>query len=94
MESQPMIIDLDNWVRREHYEFFKQYPVPFTIGWLHVVSLAADAVPEFRQRIRDGAPIEHPLIHPSVTVLCEGDVLRFRFVTYSDSLDQFAPEAA
>ncbi len=117
MESQPRVIDVDGWARREHYEFFKQYPVPFfsittsvdvaplrkrlkakdvpsTIGWLHVVSRAANAVPEFRQRIREGAPIEHPLVHPGVTVLCEGDVFRFCFVTYSDHLDRFALEAA
>jgi len=72
----------------------KAKDVPFTIGWLHVVSRSANAVPEFRQRIREGAPIEHPCVHPGVTVLCEGDVFRFRFVTYFDCLDRFAPEAA
>ena len=29
MKRQPRIIDLESWPRREHYEFFKPFPVPF-----------------------------------------------------------------
>jgi chloramphenicol O-acetyltransferase type A len=117
MKRQPRIIDMESWPRREHYEFFKSYPVPFfsmttsvdvaplrgmlkmrdvsfTIGLLHVLTRAANDVPQFRQRIREGGAIEHERVHPGVTVLCEGDVFRFSILTYFDSLDRFASDAS
>jgi len=117
MKRHPRIIDMDSWPRREHYEFFKSYPVPFfsmttsvdvaplrkmlktrdvsfTIGLLHVVTRAANDVPQFRQRLREGGPVEHERVHPGITVLCEGDVFRFSILTYYDSLDRFAEEAS
>lgn len=116
MKRQPRIINLDGWPRREHYEFFKPFPVPFfsitttvdvaplrkrlkarnvsfTIGLLYVLSSAANDVPQFRQRIHEDAPIEYERVHPGVTVLCEGDLFRFCFLTYFDSFDRFAREA-
>ena len=117
MKRQPRIIDLESWPRREHYEFFKPYPVPFfsittsvdvaplrkllkirdvpfTVGLLYVLSRAANNVPQFRQRIREDAPIEHECVHPGVTVLCTGDVFRFCFLTYCDDFPRFAREAS
>ncbi len=117
MRSQPRVIGLEGWSRREHYEFFKRYPVPFfsitssvdvaplrkalkkrdvsfTTGLLYVITRAANGVPEFRQRIRERAPIEHEAVHPGVPILCEGDVFRFSLLTYYDSFDRFAHEAS
>jgi len=116
-KAQYRIIDLGSWPRREHYGFFKTFPVPFisvttsidvaplrkmlkvqgvsfTIGLLHVLTRAANDVPQFRQRIREAGPIEHARVHPSPTVLCEGDVFRFACLEYFDSLDRFANEAS
>ena len=117
MEKGFAKIDLDRWPRREHYEFFKQYAipffsitssidvgplrralkergVPFTVGLLHTLSRAANSVAEFRQRIREDAPIEHRIVHPGVTVLCEEDVFRFCFLRYDEDFDRFATEAS
>jgi len=117
MKRQPRIIDMESWPRRDHYEFFKSYPVPFfsmttsvdvrplrtmlkargvsfTIGLLHVLTRAANDVPQFRQRIGDNGAIEHACVHPGVTVLCEGDVFRFSILTFYDSLDRFAAETS
>ena len=117
MDRQPRIIDLDSWSRREHYEFFKPYPIPFfsittsvdvaplrellkardvsfTVGLLYVLSRAANELPEFRQRIRQDAPIEYERVHPGITILCEGDVFQFCFLTYFDNFQRFAHEAA
>ena len=117
MKRQPRIIDLASWPRREHYEFFKPYPVPFfsittsvdvaplrkllkardvrfTAGLLYVLSRAANDVPQFRQRIREGAPIEHECVHPGVTTLCDGDTFQFCFLTYYDDFHRFAREAS
>jgi len=116
-ERRSRAIDLDSWPHREHYDFFRTYPVPFfsittsvdvaplrrmlkvrdisfTVGLLHALSRAANDVSEFRQRIRDGAPIEYECVHPGVTVLCEGEVFRFCFLTYFDRLERFAGEAS
>lgn len=110
-------ISLDGWPRREHYEFFRRYAipffsittsidvaplrkilkeqdVPFTIGLLYVLTRAVNSVPQFRQRIREDAPIEHESVHPGVTILCEGDVFRFSVLNYVEDFDLFANEAA
>ena len=110
-------IDLDHWPRREHYEFFRQYGLPFfsittaidvtslrntlkerapsfTIGLVYVLARAANAVPQFRQRIREVGPVEHEIVHPGLTILCEGDVFRFSFLSYVEDFDRFADEAA
>ena len=117
MKREPKIIDLDSWPRREHYEFFKPYPVPFfsittsvdvaplrkllktrdvsfTAGLLYVLTRAANAVPQFRQRIREDAPIEYERIHAGVTVLCPGDVFKFCPLAYYDDFERFVREAS
>jgi len=117
MKRQPRTIDLDSWPRREHYEFFKPYPVPFfsittsvdvaplrkllkarnvsfTVGLLYVLSRAGNDVPQFRQRIREDAPIEHACVHPGVTILCEEEVSQFCFLTYDEDFDRFARGAS
>jgi len=110
-------IDLDRWPRREHYEFFRGYGLPFfsittaidvtslrdtlkerapsfTIGLVYVLARAANAVPQFRQRIREDNPVEHETVHPGMTILCEGDVFRFSILRYIDDFKRFATEAA
>ena len=87
-------IDLDNWPRKEHYLFFREFEYPyfslcadmdisaflplvkdkeisFTAAIMYLVARVANGIPEFRQRIREGSPIEHDLVHPSATVLSQ-----------------------
>ncbi len=75
-------IDLQNYPRRQHFEYFSslQYPYvgvtnqvdvtalvrfckerkgSFYLPFLHAAALAADGVPELRQRIRGGGIVEY-----------------------------------
>jgi len=66
----------------------KERAPSFTIGLVYVLARAANAVPQFRQRIREDEPVEHEIVHPSLTVLCEGDVFRFSLLRNQQSFDQ------
>jgi len=72
----------------------KERAPSFTVGLVYVLARAANAIPQFRQRIRGDEVIEHETVHPGVTVLCEGDVFRFCFLRYDETFEQFAAEAA
>ncbi len=62
-----------------------------TVGIVYALARAANAIPEFRYRLRPGAVVEHEAVHPSFTVLTEGEL--FSFCT-ADYLDDFATFAA
>lgn len=107
---------MDHWPRREHYQFFRRFGVPFvsitssvdvaplrkvlreretrfSIGLVYVLARAANAVPQFRQRVREAVPIEYEIVHPGLTVLCDGDVFRFSLLRYVEAFAGFAAEA-
>lgn len=66
----------------------------FTAAWLYVVARAANAIPEFRQRIRGAQVIEHDVVHPAFTVLVDDDVFVFCTVRYTVDFTEFAAGAA
>jgi len=66
----------------------------FTVSLVHALSTAANAVPELRQRIRGDDVVEHDVVHPSVTVLTQGDLFSFCLVPYSRDLATFDASAA
>jgi len=66
----------------------------FTVALVHALATAANAVPELRQRIRGDDVVEHEAVHPSVTVLTQGDLFSFCLVPYSKDLSTFAASAA
>ena len=72
----------------------KEREVSFTVGLVYVLLQSANAVPEFRQRIRGDAVVEHERVDASVTVLAPGDTFRFATVRYMDNFGEFAGEAA
>lgn len=65
-----------------------------TIGIAYVLSRAANAIPEFRYRIREGAVIEHEVVHPSITLLTGEDLFSFCTMDYSEDFAAFAARAA
>jgi len=72
----------------------KERGISFTVALVHALATAANAVPELRQRIRGGEVVEHEVVHPSVTVLTQGDLFSFCLVPYSKDLATFAASAA
>ena len=60
----------------------------------YVVTRAANDIPEFRQRIRGNAVVEHETVHPSVTVLVGEDLFGFAQLDYCEDFVLFAGRAA
>jgi chloramphenicol O-acetyltransferase type A len=110
-------IDMENWSRRDHFEFFGAYDHPhfgmcanvnltafypavkerghsMNVALVYVLSRAANAIPEFRYRIRDGEVVEHEVVHPATTILVGEDVFGFVFFDYIEDFSQFATRAA
>jgi len=76
------------------YPALKQYDISFTVAMVYVISRAANAIPEFRQRIRPGMVVEHEVVHPSVTILADEEVFGFCLLEYHDDFADFAANAA
>ena len=71
----------------------KERGLSFTVSLVHALSTAANALPEFRQRIRGDDVVEHAVVHPSLTVLAEGDLFGFCLIPYAKDLAAFAAAA-
>jgi chloramphenicol O-acetyltransferase type A len=65
----------------------------FTIGLVHALAVAANAVPEFRQRIRGDDVIEFEMVHPSIIVLNEDEAFRFCAFPFVKDYEAFAKDA-
>lgn len=71
----------------------KERGLSHTVTIVYLLSRAANAAPEFRWRIRGGTVVEHEVIHPSPTILTEGDLFSFCTMPYDPSFAIFAPQA-
>jgi chloramphenicol O-acetyltransferase type A len=67
-----------------------QHGVSLTTAILYVITRAANEIPEFRCRIRGDTVVEHEIVHPSLTVLVEGDLFGFALVDYTREFRLFA----
>jgi chloramphenicol O-acetyltransferase type A len=76
------------------YPFIKEHQISFTVAIVYVISRAANAIPEFRYRIRPGMVVEHEVVHPSTTILTPGDLFSFCTIEYTADFPAFATRAA
>ena len=76
------------------YPAVKQRRVSFTVAIVYLIARAANAIPEFRYRIRQGAVVEHEVVHPSTTILTKDDLFGFCTFDYVEDFVSFAPQAA
>lgn len=74
--------------------FVKKHRISFSIAIVYVLARVANAIPEFRYRIRPGEVIEHAVVHPATTILLNGDLFTFCHFDYTEDLVTFAPSAA
>jgi len=111
------VIDVQNWPRREHFEYYrgcdhphfgmtanvavtsfrlaaKERGVSFTLAVVYVVTRAANAIPEFRRRIRGEQVVEHKVVHPGTTVLVDDEAFTFAMFEYDEDFSLFAAMAA
>jgi chloramphenicol O-acetyltransferase type A len=76
------------------YPAFKQRGVSFTVAIVYVLARAANAIPEFRYRIRGETVVEHEVVHPSTTILAGEDLFSFCTIDYVEDFSEFAASAA
>jgi chloramphenicol O-acetyltransferase type A len=76
------------------YPVVKQRGLSFTVALVYVLSRAANAIPEFRYRIRAEEVVEHDIVHPSTTILTDTDLFTFCTMDYIEDFSEFAARAA
>lgn len=76
------------------YPFVKQRSLSLNITLIYLFARVANAIPEFRQRIREGQVVEHGVVHPSSTILTEGDLFSFCTIPFVADYAAFAAQAA
>jgi chloramphenicol O-acetyltransferase type A len=63
------------------------------VALVYVQARAANAIPEFRYRIREKEVIEHEIVHPSTTILAADDLFSFCTIEYAQDFSVFAQRA-
>lgn len=76
------------------YPVVKQRGISFTVATVYVLARAANAIPEFRYRIRAGEVVEHEIVHPATTILTDDDLFSFCTFGYIEDFSLFAARAA
>ena len=77
----------------EFYAFIKQRGISFNVATVYMITRAANAIPEFRYRIRGEEVIEHEIVHPSSTIMGKDDVFSFCTMEYNEDYSKFEPRA-
>ena len=72
---------------------FKGVSASFTLGLTYALARAANSIPEFRYRIREGRVIEYDVIHPSITILLENETFSFCTLKYVDDFPEFIQDS-
>jgi chloramphenicol O-acetyltransferase type A len=72
----------------------RQRGISFNVAIVYVLARAANAIPEFRLRIRAEEVIEHEIVHPSTTILTGEDLFTFCPFDYIEDFSLFAERAA
>jgi chloramphenicol O-acetyltransferase type A len=67
----------------------KEMGISFTAAMMYLIARVANSIPEFRQRVREDNPIEHPVVHPSATILSKNDLFTFCTVEYGEDFLDF-----
>jgi len=75
------------------YRYVKKSGISFTVAVVYTLARTANAIPEFRRRIRSEKVVEHAVVHPSITVLTHDDLFGFCLIEYADDFSVFAAGA-
>jgi chloramphenicol O-acetyltransferase type A len=75
------------------YPFVRQHQLPFTVTFVYILTRTANAIPEFRHRIRSEEVVEHEVVHPSITLLVKDDLFAFCTFLYDQDFTIFAKNA-
>jgi chloramphenicol O-acetyltransferase type A len=73
--------------------FVRQRGLSLNIAIVYLLARAANAIPEFRYRIRDNQVIEHEVVHPSTTIMSTDDLFSFCTIQYTQDFSVFTQRA-
>jgi chloramphenicol O-acetyltransferase type A len=65
----------------------------FTVAFVYLIARVANAIPEFRYRIRSERVFEHETVSPSLTILAGDDLFGFCTIPYGEDFTGFATRA-
>lgn len=71
----------------------KERGLSHTISIVYLLARAANTLPEFRLRIRGEQVVEHDVVHPSPTILAQGDLFSFCTMPYAADFATFTANA-
>jgi chloramphenicol O-acetyltransferase type A len=77
----------------QFHPYIQQSGISFSLAIVYMITRTANAIPEFRYRIRPGAVIEHELVHPSYTLLIKEDLFSFCALEFTENFLVFARNA-
>lgn len=70
--------------------FVRENGISVNLAVVYVLTRTANAIPEFRYRIRGDEIIEHEVVHPSSTIMGQYDVFSFCGLEYDEDFTNFA----
>ena len=76
----------------ELLSYCKRQQRSFYLTFLHAAALAADSVPELRQRISDGGIVEYDYCNPSFTVAAPDGTYRYCYVNVDQPFAEYLAE--
>ncbi|MGD2158687.1 MAG: chloramphenicol acetyltransferase [Anaerolineales bacterium] len=76
------------------YAFVKERRYSLNVAMVYMIARAANAIPEFRYRIRIESVVEHAVVHPSSTIMTDKDLFSFCTFDYVEEFSVFADRAA
>jgi chloramphenicol O-acetyltransferase type A len=71
------------------YTAVKARGISINVAIIYVLARSANEITEFRNRIRGEEVVEHEVVHPSTTILTEGDLFSFCTIEYSADFPGF-----
>jgi chloramphenicol O-acetyltransferase type A len=76
------------------YPAVKERGHSITLAIVYAITRAANAISEFRYRIRGRQVVEHEVVRPSTTILAKDDLFSFCYFEYVEDFAAFAAGAA
>jgi chloramphenicol O-acetyltransferase type A len=70
--------------------YVKEHKHSFSAAIIYLISRAANAIPEFRYRIRGEEIVEHERVSPAPTILLDNELFSFCIIEYCPDFSEFA----
>lgn len=76
------------------YPFVKRKGYSLTVAMVYLIARTANAIPEFKYRMREEQVVEHETVNPGFSILTDKDLFTFCDVEYAEDFSEFARRAA